>query len=263
MSRSALKNISRLIQTANNELPIEKAFVADLKRSIEITESKNVRTPSKTYKPSSLKCIRNMYYQVTGTEPDKSDTSAILVGICETGTDRHERVQNACKQMKENGIDCEYINVAEFVKSRNLTDLEIVEQKGNETKLYHKKLNMSFLCDGIIRYRGHYYILEIKTESIYKWSGRTNVNEEHHNQGIAYSIAFGINEVLFLYIARDTVDMKAFLFNVTDDMKQNLIGTITNCDEYVKQLKVPPKPDNVSKKTCDYCNYKSKCCNDS
>jgi CRISPR/Cas system-associated exonuclease Cas4 (RecB family) len=262
MSRSALRNISRLIQTANNELPVEKAFVADLKRSIEITDSKNTRKPSQTYKPSSLKCIRNMYYQVTGAEQDKADVSATLIGICETGTDRHERVQNACKLMKENGIDCEYVNVADFVISRNLTDLEIVSQQGNETKLYHKKLNMSFLCDGIIRYKGHYYILEIKTESIYKWTSRTEVNPEHHNQGIAYSLSFGIDEVLFLYIARDTVDMKAFIFKVTDDMKQELVGTITNCDEYVKQLKVPPIPEDVSKKTCSYCAYKSRCKNE-
>jgi hypothetical protein len=36
-------------------------------------------------------------------------------------------------------IDVEYIDVAEFVKQRNLTDLEIREKSGMETKLYHKK----------------------------------------------------------------------------------------------------------------------------
>ena len=34
-----------------------------------------------------------------------------------------------------------------------------------ETKLYHKKLNMSFMTDGIIRYKGKYFIFEFKKET--------------------------------------------------------------------------------------------------
>ena len=85
------------------------------------------------------------------------------------------------------------------------------------------------------------------------------MNEAHHNQATAYSIAFGIDNVLFVYISRDTLGMKSFMFTPTDEMKQNLVGLITNCDSYVKKLKVPPKPVNVEKKTCEYCSYKTQC----
>ena len=128
-----------------------------------------------------------------------------------------------------------------------------------ETKLRHKTLNLSFLCDGIIKYKNHYYILELKTESSNKWYGREGVDPGHYNQAICYSLSFGISEVLFVYINRDIFDMKSFIFNVTDDMKQSVVGLIDECDSYVSKLLAPPKPQNLSKKTCEYCTYKTQC----
>ena len=107
MSRQSLKSVMRLIDAAKETLPPEQDFLNDLKRSIEITDQKNRRLPSKTYKPSSLGCMRMNYYQITGVEPDLSNSSYILVGICNSGSDIHERVQGAVAGMIANGIDCE------------------------------------------------------------------------------------------------------------------------------------------------------------
>lgn len=259
MARNSLKNVMRLIETAKDTLPPEQDFLNDLKRSIEMTADKEQRLPSKTYKPSCMNCIRASYYQIVGIQPDQSVSSYANVGICNSGTDIHVRIQTAVEQMKENGMDCEYVDVAEFVKSRSLDYLNIVSKNGMETKLYHTKLNMSFMCDGIIRYKNHYYILELKTENSYKFMNRKGVDPSHYNQGTAYSLAFGLDEVLFVYINRDVLDMKAFMLNVTDEMKQNLIGYIEECDGYVKRMIAPLKPEDVSKKTCSYCVYKTQC----
>lgn len=259
MARSSLKNVMRLIETVKDALPPEQDFLNDLKRSIEMTADKDTRLPSKTYKPSGMNCIRQSYYQITGTQPDESHASYSLVGICNSGTDIHVRIQTAVEQMKENGMDCEYIDVADFVRQRNLEDLDIVSKNGMETKLYHKKFNLSFMCDGIIKYKRHYYILELKTENSYKFMNRKGVDESHYNQATAYSLSFGIDQVLFVYINRDVLDMKAFMFDVTGEMKEGLVGYIEDCDGYVRRLIAPPKPENVSKKTCGYCLYKSKC----
>ena len=260
MARNSLRNVIRLIDSVKEALPPEQDFLGDLKRSIEITDEKNKRPPSKTYKPSGMNCIRASYYQVSGVEQDKATASSYtLVGICNAGTDIHVRVQTAVEQMKENGIDCEYIDVAEFVKSRNLDSLEIKSKSGMETKLYHKDLNMSFMCDGIIKYKGRYYILELKTENSYKFMNRKDVDPSHHNQAIAYSLAFGIDQVLFVYINRDVLDMKAFMFHVTDDMRSGLENYIYECDTYVDNMIPPPKPADVAKKTCNYCAYKARC----
>lgn len=259
MARQSLKNVIRLIDAAKEQVPVEQEFLADLKRSIELNDEKDRRLPSKTYKPSGMNCMRASYYQIMGVEPDESSSSYTMVGICNSGTDIHVRVQTAVAEMRENGIDCEYLDVADFVKSRELDNLEIKEKDGMETKLYHKRLNMSFMCDGIIRYKDKYYILELKTESSYKFMNRHDVDPSHYNQGTAYSLAFGLDNVLFVYISRDILDMKAFMFNVTNEMRSHLVDYIDECDSYVKRQIAPPKPENVLKKTCSFCSYKREC----
>lgn len=258
MARNSLKSVMRLIDATAKTLPPEQQFLADLKKSIEVSDMDGYRKPSQTYKPSSMNCIRAMYYQVVGKEVKPSTNGYMMIGICNSGTDIHVRTQTAIERMKENGIDCEYIDVADFVKTRELDYLDIKEKSGMETKLYHKNLNMSFMTDGIIRYNGKYYILEIKTEASFKWQNRSGVDEKHYNQGTAYSIAFGLDDVIFLYINRDVLDMKAYMFHVTDEMKENLIGKITDCDGYVQRMITPPKPD-IDRRNCNYCSYKEIC----
>jgi len=258
MARSSMKNICRLIQQAEKELPPESNFLNDLKRSIELSDENEREAPSKTYKPSGMNCIRQSYFQITSAEEDVIHSNYTGVGICNSGTDIHERIQKAVAQMKENGFDCEYVDVAKFVKQRKLEHLEIREQKGMETKLYHKTLNMSFMCDGIIKYHNHYYILELKTETSNKWFHRDKVDKYHHNQAVAYSLAFGLDDVIFVYISRDTLDMKSYLFTVDDDMRYRLLGYIEECDSYIAKKQCPPK-SVFDKKTCDYCHYKEQC----
>lgn len=263
MARSrSLTNVCRLIDSANSKLSPEVEFLEDLKRSIELTEKKNAGKPSQTYKPSSMKCVRNMYYQVIGADIDLSDPTYSNIGVLNSGTDIHVRVQTAIEDMKENGIECEYIDVADFVISRNLDYLTIRDKKGMETKLYHNLLNMSFMTDGIIKYKNHYYILEIKSENNYKWTMRKSVAEEHYAQGTAYSIAFNIDEVIFVYVNRDNLEMKAFMLNVTDDMKQDMVSRIDESDKYVKLGKTPPKSTDLPKNACTYCGYKTRCSKD-
>ena len=259
MSRSALKNVAKLIERANKQIPIEQQFLDDLKRSIEIEDVKNARKPSQSYKPSGMNCIRSMYYQVIGADYE-AESNYVMVGICEAGTDRHERIQNAISKMKENGFDCEYIDVAEFVKSRGITDyLDIVDKCGNETKLYDRNRNISFLCDGIIKYQGRYYIVEFKTESSFKWKDRKAVDPKHYNQARTYSLELHIDDVLFVYINRDIVDMKAFMYHVTKEEREGIIELIERCQNYVDKGELPPIPADASSKKCAYCNYKKLC----
>lgn len=259
MARGSLKNVIRLLDEVQETLPPEQSFLQDLKRSIEITDAKDSRKPSQTYKPSSMHCIRNMYYQRAGIEPDKRDPSYVLVGICNSGSDIHVRVQTAVAGMKSNGMECEYVDVANFIKQRKVDGVEIVSQQGMETKLAHSKYHLSFMCDGIIKYKNKYYILELKTETVNKWFSRQGVDPDHMIQGTAYSVALGLDNVIFVYISRDTLDMKAFMFTPTSDQKNALVGKITDCDGYVERHIAPPKPADVSKKACTYCNYKMEC----
>ena len=87
MARSSLKSVIRLIDAVKETLPPEQDFLNDLKRSIELEDNKYRRLPSKTYKPSGMNCMRASYYQLTGTQPDEADSSYVMVGICNSGTD--------------------------------------------------------------------------------------------------------------------------------------------------------------------------------
>ena len=257
--RRLLANVCKLIEEANTDQPVEQQFLNDLKKSIEKDDLKGKRKPSQSYKPSGMNCIRSMYFQMTGAELDESTAGYCMVGICNSGTDTHLRIQNYVSGMKENGFDCEYVDAAEFAKQRNLTDLEVIEKCGPETKFNHKVLKMHFLTDGIIKYKNRYYILEIKTELGAKWRDRKGVDPKHYKQATAYSVSFKLDGVIFLYISRDTLDMKAYMFEPTDEMKQDFVGLIDTCEQYVAKKECPPKPADMTDRTCRYCGYKSLC----
>lgn len=215
--------------------------------------------PSRRYKPSSLHCMRNMYFQVTGAELDKkSDKTGDFYGICESGEDRHIRIQRAISNMAKYGVECEYVDVAEYIKEHNI-DLEVVSKKEFETKLYDAKRNLIFLCDGILKYKGKYYILEIKTETSFKWMDRNAVDPGHNYQSYAYSLELGIEDVLFLYENRDICTKKSFMSHITEENREEIANRLSKCDEYVKQKIVPPMESNVTSKVCQYCEYKSIC----
>lgn len=259
MPRKSLKNVIKAIERANTVVPIEQQFLDDLKRSIELSDLKSARKPSPTYSPSGMGCIRAMYYKRIGVDV-VGVNSYTMIGICESGTDRHERIQNAISQMKNNGIDCEYIDVGEYVRSRGLDlYLDIVDKCGNETKLYDKIRNVSFLCDGIIKYQGKYYIVEFKTEASFKWKDRKGVDPKHYNQAITYSLELQLDNVLFVYINRDICDYKAYLFNVTESDRERVKTLIDTCESYVVKKELPPKPENATDKVCAYCGYKPYC----
>lgn len=216
--------------------------------------------PSRRYKPSSLNCIRNMYYQIIGADLDKQQQkSSDFFGICESGTDRHKRIQFVITQMKNYGIDCEYIDVGSFIKNNNLTNLRVEGNSDYETKVYDFERNIIFLCDGLILYKGVYYVLEIKTESSYKWMDRSYVDEKHLNQAYTYALELGIDKVLFIYENRDVCTKKPYILTVTDDNKKYIENRIHSCDEYVSQNIVPPVEEHITPKICQYCDYKARC----
>ena len=259
MSRSSLKNVSRLLDDAVKVSPIETNFIEDLKRSIELDSVKGWRKPSQTFKPSSMQCMRNSYYQIMGVEPDKGESSYNSMGIVNSGSDIHERTQQAITRMEDNGMKCKWIDVGEFVTKRELKDIVVREKLGMETKLFNSKYNISFMCDGIITYKNKYYIVEIKTETSSKFYARQGVDPKHYNQATAYSLSLGLDDVIFIYISRDMLEMKSFMYTVTDKMRRELVKYITDVQEYVNRAIAPPKQKDLPKNVCTYCPYKSNC----
>jgi CRISPR/Cas system-associated exonuclease Cas4 (RecB family) len=190
-----------------------------------------------------------------GAELNSDNKDECLVSMADVGTHRHEFLQHHVSKMHELGIDCEWVDVEEYVLA-NCADLgtKVVKKSGYEYKCFNEKYNMSFLCDGIIKYKGTYYILEIKTESSFKWSKRTNVDDKHKPQACCYSLCFGISKVIFVYENRDTCSKKAYLYKPSQhEIEEQVLDKITKCNEYVDLCVTPPKTEN--KRDCAYCNY--------
>ena len=214
--------------------------------------------PSRHYKPSSMNCTRQMYYQIIGASLDKQlNKTSEFYGICESGTDRHKRIQNVLCQMKDYGVDCEYIDVETYIKENNLP-LEVLKKEEFETKVFDPKLNLVFLCDGLLKYHGKMYVFECKTESSYKFGERQYIADVHRHQAYTYALEFGIEDVLFLYENRDLCTKKSYILHVTDENKKYIENRIDCCESYVKSNIVPPK-NEVNPKVCQYCEYRTQC----
>lgn len=253
MGKLTKKSLTNLIKSASRGSGIEAQFLNDLIRHIERVGNKEV---SKTYKPSSMNCIRNMYYQVMGHSTEESDSNYELIGIGESGTDRHERIQSIIVELCKNSNRYEWIDVESYIKENNLINTQVVKKEKYETKCLYKPLNISFKCDGIIKIENIYHILEFKTESFFKFQNRAEVADEHTNQASCYSLAFDIENVLFIYENRDCCSKKAYIYKVSSAKKNEIKNKILKCEEHKKKNIVPEKEIN---KSCQYCNYKVRC----
>lgn len=271
-----LFSVSNLVKEKEASKNIASLF---LKRTEEaIVKLEPEYKPSTYYKPSSLVCLRQMYFTRKGIKPEDEIKSANGIGILESGTDRHERIQRVLSQMKSLGMEFEYIDVETYVKEKKLVDIEIIDKKGMETKCFNKRYNISFLTDGIIKYipENKYFIFEYKTEVSQKFSARNEEELLHRSQAACYALSFGIDDTLFMYEDRNFCNKKAFHYEVVEDDKRfKVVDKINSCEKYLSEEKVPPKLTNKdidptykggqdrltgpSAKVCQYCKYKAEC----
>lgn len=244
--------MGRLSLSSNNE--ICKSFLSDLIKSIENVPTYPVKP---NYKPSSMNCIRQMFFIMKEIIPDNVEQDYQLIGITQSGSDRHMRIQ---EKLSQNSF-CKFINVAEYVKGKKLSYLQVFGFSPYETHLKDTRYNLSLMVDGLVEYQGKLYILEIKTENSNKFYSQQDVMEEHKAQATCYSLALGIDEVLFIYENRDLLDKKVYLLKITDDMRKEIVSKINTCNSYLSKDRIPPLPLGYDMKSgpCTYCRYKSVC----
>lgn len=258
----AKNSLHSLINSTVEELPPNESFLLDYTRCIEQFNFETRRTPTKTYKPSSMNCVRNMYFQVSGEKTDGKIAGYASIGMGESGTDRHTRAQFYLSIMDRYVTDFVYHDPIEYVKEKGLTHLTPFhrEMEEDETKFHDEELNINFQCDGIITYKGLDYIFEYKTEVSSKEMSRMSYADEHVTQGASYSNSFRIPRVMFLYENRDILHKKCFILNVTDEIiKDRVLSKIEESNKYLKKGFPPPKPKEAGSKFCQYCEYKQAC----
>ena len=260
------RRLLTLLNKADNNLPDNKKFLNDVMTGIERYSMAHRRKGSNYYKPSGLNCMRSMYFVRIGAEQDSTPPEYNSLGMADTGTRRHEAIQEVLLSLKDMGYDWEYVDVAEYVaekqKQGKCLSLKVLDKCGAETHLIDTVLNISFRCDGIIKKlsTGEYFLFEFKNVTSFKYQTiEDSIMEQHHNQVICYCTALDLDKVFVLYENRDVCSLECpEVFIVTDEMKQTkCIDRILECEGYVEKLKAPPKTDNI--KNCRFCSYKSIC----
>lgn len=267
------RKLGKLVEAAARKQPINKAFLADVMSAIEVLDQKGRRKPSQTYKPSSLVCLRQMYFQVTGETPDESRTDYASIGMADTGTRRHVAIQTALESLVDLGYDWEYVDVEKYLRKKwaegKCTDIEVRGKRGMETSLRHKVLNISFMCDGIVRRisTGECYLFEFKNQISFKYAHddqqptlgiKAHVDSAHEDQVCTYCMCLDLDKALVLYENRDNCNLECpEVFEVTPEMKQARVDKILECDSYVER-QIPP-PMHVDTKPCRWCQYKTAC----
>lgn len=263
MARSRCR-IGKLVNMALSEQPLNKMFLTDVMTAIELYDQRNQRESSNYYKPSGMVCMRQMYFVRTEAQQDTTRTEYNAIGMADTGTRRHVAIQDVLLCMEEYGYDWKYVDVEDYLKAKwaegKCLDIEVKEKQGAETKLFHKTLLISFMCDGIIEQlsTGNHFLFEFKNQISFKYNNKEAVDKEHINQITCYALCLDLDYVFVLYENRDICLLECpELFVVTPELKQGVIDKILECEGYVEQLKPPPKTTET--KVCRWCKYKLEC----
>ena len=248
-----------LISMIKAEGEYEKMFLSSLSYTIVNSQEKYI--PSKTLKPSSIRCPRCAVMQVLGFPTDQEQRTESSIFITECGTFTHENIQRYFTKM----TDWEYLNVGNFVREKHLP-LEIkkeqnIENGEYETKLYSPEYNMSFLCDGVVKHKksGKYFILEIKSignQGMYRLDG---VPDKYKDQAVSYSQLLRIPSIIFLFVNRDIGNKKSFLYTPSREEIRNWQQKITDCLNCINLRILPDIPPEASSSYCQYCNFKESC----
>lgn len=254
----ALSKLAKLIASAGKEDSVEKEFLRLLDAATVNLEE--TRKPSKTFKPSSLGgCSRNVYFQVVGAELDDNiSVEAPVIGMRDSGTDRHLRLQSIISRMKTLNYPVMWVDVGQYLAENPQPGTTVQEKRDYETKLYNSIFNMSFMCDGLISFKGKLYILEIKTESASKFNTRVAPAPKALVQAAAYAATIGVRDIMYVYENRDMMHKKTYHVHITDEDIENFVITpIETVNAHIEAQTVPPKTTDL--KECRYCSYQREC----
>lgn len=259
MSRRKLLN---MIEQSETGLPDNKQFTHDVMSCVERSNPRH--KGSKWYKPSSLNCMRNMYFTRIGMDQDPQSEDYQSIGMADTGTKRHESIQQVLMNMTDMGYDWKYISVPDYLamkqKDGKCNGIQIKGVHGLETALFDSTLLTSFRCDGIVQRlsSGEYYLFEFKNVISFKYDKINSVLDQHKKQVTCYCTSLDLDKALVLYENRDVCMLDCpEVLKITQSDKNKMIDYLLVCESYVEKLKAPVKTPNQN--YCRWCPYKTAC----
>lgn len=253
-----LASLIKVAQGKNAEnVSFEDKFLKLYNEAVIRQEEREAQpVPADYFRPSSMYgCERMLYFMRTQEEQDAEGKDIPLIEICNSGTDRHLRIQNLVADME--GVTC--LDLEEIVKEANQKGINTVFMGWNsdhtEARCKNDDLSIFFQPDGVINFMGKDCILEIKTESTYQHNNRFEPKEDHKYQATCYGMGLGIDYILFFYEDRNFCGKKPYLWKITDEMREAVINKINHVNSCIALGTPPDKQEDK----CTYCRYKTAC----
>lgn len=212
--------------------------------------------------PSNLGCPRSAAFKLAGSLTGTSVETYENGLPAAMGSFIHERIQ---KFLSLNDM---WVDVNTFISENPTLGISVaeVQKHDGETSLVFsgirkgKKISppFHFQCDGIVRIKGEYYIVEIKTETERAWENRVAPNPKHSKQAVAYSFLYGIDKVLWIYASRESFGTHRKIY-----LQQVNTVQIEGLKNLVQQIGTAVEKDDIKSlpkvKDCTYCAYKELC----
>lgn len=242
--------------------------VQRFKQMFSEEKSSGVEIATQKISPSGLGCEVAVAWKLTGKEMAPEKRSFDSDGYASSGNARHQTIQAFLASRPE----VEWVNLEEYVKENNLpfavdyeygirekaekfglTCDQVCELVGSyERLLRHNNGLIQFKLDGLIKFEGEYYIVEIKTCSE---SDLVKAPlDKHQLQGKTYALQLGIRNVIWIYEDR-TRFRHTIAFQHMEDEDISFIRNKLN-----RIVKYKDAPENLERSTdCKYCRYKAVC----
>lgn len=254
--------LASLIKVAQGKnaatVSVEDAFLKRYEDAVRRQEERERQpVPTDYYRPSSMYgCERMLFFMRAHGGAGKRDEMEVnLIEICNSGTDRHLRIQHLVEDME--GVTClDLEDVVREARQKGInTEFVGWNEDHTEGRCKNEDLNIWFQPDGVINFMGKDMILEIKTESTYQHSSRFEPKMDHKYQATCYGMGLGLDYVLFFYEDRNFCGKKPYLWKITDEMKEAVTNKIHNVNRALLDG-IPPAKDESK---CTYCQYKTEC----
>lgn len=222
-------------------------------------ETKASAIPHKTFAPSGMRCDRRSWFRLRGVEPDAYRAPDLALNFtAEIGTACHRIIQSNLIQLLRD----DWISVPKYLKSIDFPYEYSLETSGDglETKICIVDPPINFACDGIVRYQGGYYLLEIKTSEFNSWQDMMNPKSEHIDQVLCYATLLQLEHILMMYQDRQYGGIKCYELKVAPSQRQGVLDKINRVMEAVRTNIAPdglPKGDKWCQPSM--CPYYNKC----
>lgn len=214
----------------------------------------NLKVKHKTFAPSMFRCDRVNWFRLRGTQPDAISTpDKALDFTAKIGTACHEIIQSRLSRE----LRADWLDVSLWIKDHVNPDFNYTTKvSGYETLVEFTNPPVRFACDGLVRFNGKVYLLEIKSSEYTSFDNLVAPKPKHIDQVKCYSSLLNVPDVLFIYIDRQYGGMKCFEMHVNENQMQEVRDKMARIMDLVEANIAPdglPKGDpDCSSNMCPY-----------